>query len=556
MNVKAPQGNNRTTNENINALGSQIVREIVIPELTKEVNEDKNFAQLRQVYNSLILATWYKKKIKDSILAQVYADKNKIEGIGYSKASIRRRSHLPTLPPSLQKRRLQLYQRRTGLSTQETIPRKYFSGGARFNMAMLTITHDAASLAGVDTTHAMEVSADIMPHSQYLRGASGFNKGTFTPLGLPEEERAREIADTIRRLDAVAMKLPSFSSHISLRNNTYPHLEIKLNHLAQKVPEEAQWLRNREIAIFYDGDSGRVPTLPHNVFWFVPEAGKYITIDLKNKDLQETQLLDELFSLLKGDEFDEDMTFGDTSEELDSKDWDKWQQVVMSVARDAYAQHIHPAVIAAAVSLVEAQLERERDGHNPGKRIKMVDIFGGDGDFLRAFQKALQNRFSAIGLPVPDIEYWLIEKNQKSVETAKNKKLISEINIVQADLTQSQLRDFVSDADIVTSIGGGFNQQVIGPKEKSVQILRDVRKALAPGGHLIVAGLTSVKLTSGEFEAEGFKALNYSIPINFVKVLHGEQLYVFERIDDTQKRISGGKVSVKRVFLRRTALLP
>ena len=61
----------------VNALGSQVVREIVIPELTKEVNEDKNFAQLRQVYNSLILAAWYKKKIKDSILAQVYADKNK-----------------------------------------------------------------------------------------------------------------------------------------------------------------------------------------------------------------------------------------------------------------------------------------------------------------------------------------------------------------------------------------------------------------------------------------------------------------------------------------------
>src|SRR5208282_4302444 len=48
-----------------NQLGSQIVREIVIPALTKEVNEGKNFAQLRQVYNSLILATWYKKKIKD-----------------------------------------------------------------------------------------------------------------------------------------------------------------------------------------------------------------------------------------------------------------------------------------------------------------------------------------------------------------------------------------------------------------------------------------------------------------------------------------------------------
>ena len=67
--------------KNTNQLGSQIVREIVIPELTKEVNEDKNFAKLRQVYNSLILATWYKKKIKDSILEQVYADKNKVAGV-------------------------------------------------------------------------------------------------------------------------------------------------------------------------------------------------------------------------------------------------------------------------------------------------------------------------------------------------------------------------------------------------------------------------------------------------------------------------------------------
>ncbi len=67
--------------QDTSALGSQIVREVVIPELTKEVNENKNFAQLRQVYNSLILATWYKKKIKDSILAQVYEDKKKVAGV-------------------------------------------------------------------------------------------------------------------------------------------------------------------------------------------------------------------------------------------------------------------------------------------------------------------------------------------------------------------------------------------------------------------------------------------------------------------------------------------
>ena len=60
------------------SVGANIIREIVIPELTKEVNYGQNFAQLRQVYNSLILATWYKNKIKDSVFrVRVYGDKNK-----------------------------------------------------------------------------------------------------------------------------------------------------------------------------------------------------------------------------------------------------------------------------------------------------------------------------------------------------------------------------------------------------------------------------------------------------------------------------------------------
>ncbi len=66
--------------QDMNQLGSQIVRELVIPALTKEVNEGKNFAQLRQVFYSLILATWYKKKIKDSILNKVFSNRRKIKG--------------------------------------------------------------------------------------------------------------------------------------------------------------------------------------------------------------------------------------------------------------------------------------------------------------------------------------------------------------------------------------------------------------------------------------------------------------------------------------------
>jgi len=44
----------------LNEYSSQLVRELIIPKLTKEVNISKRYAPLRQVYYSLILAQWFK----------------------------------------------------------------------------------------------------------------------------------------------------------------------------------------------------------------------------------------------------------------------------------------------------------------------------------------------------------------------------------------------------------------------------------------------------------------------------------------------------------------
>ncbi|MFA5093299.1 MAG: hypothetical protein WC543_05095 [Candidatus Omnitrophota bacterium] len=44
----------------LNEYSSQLIRELVIPELTKEINSAKRYAPLRQVYYSLILARWFK----------------------------------------------------------------------------------------------------------------------------------------------------------------------------------------------------------------------------------------------------------------------------------------------------------------------------------------------------------------------------------------------------------------------------------------------------------------------------------------------------------------
>jgi hypothetical protein len=109
-------------------LGSQIVREIVIPELTREVNDNKNFSRLRQVYNSLILAAWYKNKIKDSVLGQVYVDKNKIAGVNIDDPLEKEKIYRQYLK-AFKKGVYNYIKEEIDPVTQENIPRKYFSGG-------------------------------------------------------------------------------------------------------------------------------------------------------------------------------------------------------------------------------------------------------------------------------------------------------------------------------------------------------------------------------------------------------------------------------------------
>ncbi len=156
-----------TNGNDTSSIGVNIVREIVIPELTKEINEGKNFAQLRQVYNSLILATWYKKKIKDSILAKVYADKNKVTGLSSPNVLIGDpgRADVEKIYQqylkAFQKGAYNYIKEEIDPITQQTIPRKYFSGG--FTAAMITPIISYAQTSSVTNRldHAQVVTVDF-----------------------------------------------------------------------------------------------------------------------------------------------------------------------------------------------------------------------------------------------------------------------------------------------------------------------------------------------------------------------------------------------------------
>lgn len=114
-------------------LTDEMVREIIIPELEREVNEGKNFAPLRQIYSSLILAYWFKNNLKDAILNKVYTNKGKVRGVDVEDKEITQRIYDQYLA-AFKKGVCDIIKIEYDKNTQQNIPRKYFSGG--FNMML------------------------------------------------------------------------------------------------------------------------------------------------------------------------------------------------------------------------------------------------------------------------------------------------------------------------------------------------------------------------------------------------------------------------------------
>ena len=199
------QGNSQPTN----ILASQIVRQIILPELEKEVNTGKNFANLRQIFNSVILSTWYKKNLKEALLNQVYADQSKVKGINLND---------PTVKEQIYEQYLKAYKKgvfnyiKEELGTSgETVPRKYFSGGTvvgmgnriRFKDLLSHPAEYSQSLPATDRLVEMGTALTSAPPSaamiKPLQQASG--NGLIVEIDRGE----KKIKGTVNRLVALAL---------------------------------------------------------------------------------------------------------------------------------------------------------------------------------------------------------------------------------------------------------------------------------------------------------------------------------------------------------------
>lgn len=114
--------------QKVNNLSAAITREIILPEIEKEINEGKNFAPLRQVFNALILATWFKKKLRQHILSRGYVDQKKVKGIEDQSDQSSEKiyaQYLQRLKEGVYKYIREDFDEKS----QDTVARQYFSGG-------------------------------------------------------------------------------------------------------------------------------------------------------------------------------------------------------------------------------------------------------------------------------------------------------------------------------------------------------------------------------------------------------------------------------------------
>ncbi|MEW5895513.1 MAG: class I SAM-dependent methyltransferase [Candidatus Omnitrophota bacterium] len=178
----------------------QIIREIIIPEIEKEVNQGQNFAPLRQMFYSMILATWYKVALKDALLNQVYSNKAKTSGVLSDDPDVKNKIYEQYLE-SFRKGAYNYIKEEYDASRQEVVPRKYFSGGLDIGISKVLDTAMTATdkeIADIKDDKIAGVTVNVASigngNPVYVSEQIITNKSNFNNLLVAKDSNKRRTA--------------------------------------------------------------------------------------------------------------------------------------------------------------------------------------------------------------------------------------------------------------------------------------------------------------------------------------------------------------------------
>ena len=225
------EGLSSKANHGNHHLASEIIRQIILPQIEKEVNTGKNFAMLRQIFNSLILASWYKKNLKEALLTQVYADKSMVNGINGQDPKIKERIYKQYVE-AYKKGVFNFIKEEEDPVSRQVIAHKYFSGGVIGNMAMLSVVHTVSPdlVASVGNLFRFSIAALLNPAHFITQHPVAATALTFLGAGgiyLVKEkkkfykDRIRKLVDQMRRFNNqpydIGTHLESIDKRINLK---------------------------------------------------------------------------------------------------------------------------------------------------------------------------------------------------------------------------------------------------------------------------------------------------------------------------------------------------
>ncbi len=196
------------------SISTQVMKEVIIPVLEKEVNEGSHFVVLRQIVNASVLAQWYKRNIKEAVLTKVYANQQKVAGIDDIEKKVKE---------DIYHQYLVAYKKgvynfiREEESTR--MPRKYFSGGLSVGINDIKVSDNAQTTPS--TVQIFQVDA------------SPVGEGTLIPSNAEDAIKLLEnsfLRDVKARLKERSKRYPRLIQRLISRNVSVTNAWQEVHH--------------------------------------------------------------------------------------------------------------------------------------------------------------------------------------------------------------------------------------------------------------------------------------------------------------------------------------
>ncbi len=157
--ISRPSGGHPATD-----VSSSVLREVIIPAIEKEVNEGRHFASLRQIYHAVILASWFKDRLKRHILSRTYVNQGKTRGVepqDQDYAEVIYNRYLQTFRSGVYSLIKETYDPVDG----RMVPRRYVSGGTSLaglrKVRRITTDPDRLTASSAVSRDYMEVPVEV-----------------------------------------------------------------------------------------------------------------------------------------------------------------------------------------------------------------------------------------------------------------------------------------------------------------------------------------------------------------------------------------------------------